>query len=151
MRKKYKLEYTILIVIMNESLLAIYNSLLKTEGFLTDHLQEAMLELIPAILFGVVVEYLLLSKIIKKLSLEMKKTGHITTKSKYFDEVLLSIGMSLVVTIYGTFLHAGNHSVDWGLFVEHFLLNIIFAVPVFIFIIHPIAVKIMLKLHEVHL
>lgn len=148
MKEKYKLVYTLLVVFMNETALALYNAILKTDAFLHDAINSALVEIIPAFIVGVIIEYLIVSRVMEFIADELKHRGLVDKNHKYIDEILLSLGMVLVVTSYGLLVHGGIEKIGLKLFVDNLLINIVFAIPFFILFIHPVTIKLMNKIFK---
>lgn len=151
MKKHIKLIYTMLIVFMNESLLAIYNSVLNTDAFLSDSLEAAFSEIIPAYVFGFIFEYFIVSHIVERIIEFIETNTKLKKGEKYFDETIMALGCVLVVTFYGLTLHHGFSSFSLTSYLNEFILNAIFMVPVFIFIVDPIAIKVIEKYYYSHI
>lgn len=128
-----------------EFILAYYNYFFHTEAFLDEAFLLACAEFIPAFIVSVICEWFLVSRVAKKIASYLHKKHFSAHNIIHINELMISIGMMVVISAYGTYLHFDNENI-FLLFGENFIKNAIFGIPLFMIVISPICREIIKKL-----
>lgn len=137
--KKEKILYTLIICLLMEFLMAYYNYFFHTDAFLHEAFLLACAEFVPAFVIGFTCEWLFVSRIAKKIAVFLHREHFQDKNIVHVNEFLLSIGMVLVISVYGALLHNTTKGCLLVLIMKDFIKNAVVGIPLFVFGIGPFA------------
>lgn len=144
-----KIFYTFFICMIMEFCMAYYNYFFHTKAFLHEAFLLATIEFLPAFIIGFICEWFIVSKVAKRIYYFLSKEHFKKRNIAIINEVLIAIGMISVFTIYGAILHNGESTFTLSSFLIDYFKNAIFGIPFFLFVVHPIALRLAKKCGKV--